>query len=46
MRLDRTSGRLRLILWHGLGRACIVPDVDEAIVLACLEQARDEAAQP
>ena len=48
MRLDKKnlSGRLRLILWHGLGRACIVPDVDEAIVLACLEQARDEAARP
>ena len=47
MRLDKKnlSGRLRLILWHGLGRACIVPDVDEALVLAGLEQARADAVQ-
>ena len=31
MRLDKknVSGRLRLVLWRGLGRAEIVPDVDE-----------------
>ncbi|MFC4818733.1 3-dehydroquinate synthase [Dokdonella ginsengisoli] len=31
MRLDKKnlSGRLRLILWRGIGRAGIVPDVDE-----------------
>ncbi len=44
MRLDKKnlSGRLRLILWRGLGQACIVPDVDEAQVLAGLAA---EAAQ-
>lgn len=38
MRLDKKnlSGRLRLILWHGLGRARIVSDVDERIVLDSL----------
>jgi 3-dehydroquinate synthase len=38
MRLDKKnlSGRLRLILWRGLGQALIVPDVDEAEVLAAL----------
>lgn len=41
MRLDKkaASGRLRLILWHGLGRADIVPDVAEAEVLATLREA-------
>ena len=35
MRLDKKnlSGRLRLILWRGLGRAEIVDGVDEAVVL-------------
>jgi 3-dehydroquinate synthase len=34
MRLDKknVSGRLRLILWRGIGKAEIVPDVDEASV--------------
>jgi 3-dehydroquinate synthase len=38
MRLDKkaTSGRLRLILWRGAGRAEIVPDVAERDVLASL----------
>ena len=38
MRLDKknVSGRLRLILWHGIGKADIVPDVDEASVRAVL----------
>lgn len=38
MRLDKknVSGRLRLILWRGLGQAQIVPDVDEAAVRQCL----------
>ena len=38
MRLDKKnlSGRLRLILWHGLGQARIVADVDEAAVRQCL----------
>ncbi len=38
MRLDKKNqaGRLRLILWRGIGRAEIVPDVDEARVLAVL----------
>ncbi len=46
MRLDKKnlSGRLRLILWRGLGQACIVPDVDEAKVLACLEDAARHGA--
>lgn len=41
MRLDKKnlSGRLRLILWHGLGKAVISPDVDEALVLASLQSA-------
>ena len=41
MRLDKKnlSGRLRLILWRGLGRAFIAPDVDEAAVLDCLRAA-------
>ncbi len=38
MRLDKknVAGRLRLVLWRGLGRAEVVPDVDEARVLAVL----------
>jgi len=38
MRLDKknVSGRLRLILWRGIGHAQVVPDVDEAAVLAVL----------
>jgi len=38
MRLDKknVAGRLRLVLWHGIGRAEVVPDVDEAQVLALL----------
>jgi 3-dehydroquinate synthase len=38
MRLDKknVSGRLRLILWHGIGQAVVVPDVDEASVLEVL----------
>ena len=41
MRLDKKnlSGRLRLILWNGLGQARIVPDVDDATVRECLTQA-------
>jgi 3-dehydroquinate synthase len=40
MRLDKknTAGSLRLILWRGIGRAEIVPDVREADVLAVLSQ--------
>ena len=38
MRLDKknVAGRLRLVLWRGLGRAEVVPDVDEAAVLKVL----------
>ncbi|MEE7561202.1 3-dehydroquinate synthase, partial [Xanthomonas sp. Kuri4-2] len=38
MRLDKknVAGRLRLVLWRGIGQAEIVPDVDEAAVLAVL----------
>ena len=38
MRLDKknVAGRLRLVLWRGMGRAEVVPDVDEAAVLAVL----------
>lgn len=38
MRLDKKNlaGRLRLVLWRGLGQAEVVPDVDEARVLAAL----------
>ncbi len=41
MRLDKKnlSSRLRLVLWRGLGRAFIAPDVDEAAVLDCLAAA-------
>jgi 3-dehydroquinate synthase len=38
MRLDKKNlaGRLRLVLWRGIGRAEVVPDVDEARVLDVL----------
>ena len=38
MRLDKKNiaGRLRLVLWRGIGRAEVVPDVDEAEVLKVL----------
>jgi len=38
MRLDKknVSGRLRLILWRGIGNAEIVPDVDDAAVRGVL----------
>lgn len=38
MRLDKknVAGRLRLVLWHGIGRAFVAPDVDEAAVLGLL----------
>ena len=38
MRLDKknVAGRLRLVLWRGLGQAEVVPDVDETRVLAVL----------
>ena len=41
MRLDKKnlSGRLRLILWDGLGSARIVSGVDDGVVLACLHAA-------
>jgi 3-dehydroquinate synthase len=47
MRLDKKnlSGRLRLILWRGLGFAVIVPDVDEAAVLGTLEAAVANSAR-
>ncbi len=34
MRMDKknVSGRLRLILWRGIGRADVVADVDEAVI--------------
>ena len=34
--VDSGQGRLRLVLWRGVGRAEVVPDVDEAAVLAVL----------
>jgi 3-dehydroquinate synthase len=39
MRLDKKnlSGRLRLILWRGIGLAEIVPDLDERAILHVLE---------
>jgi len=39
MRLDKKnlSGRLRLILWRGIGLAEIVPDIDEQAILHVLE---------
>ena len=38
MRLDKKNlaGRLRLVLWRGIGQAEVVKDVDEAAVLAVL----------
>ena len=38
MRLDKKNlaGRLRLVLWRGIGQAEVVPDVDEKRVLAVL----------
>lgn len=38
MRLDKKNlaGRLRLVLWRGIGRAEVVPEVDEARVLEVL----------
>jgi len=38
MRLDKknVAGRLRLVLWKGIGQADVVPDVQEADVLAVL----------
>ena len=38
MRLDKknVSGRLRLVLWRGIGRAEVVPDIDESHVLELL----------
>ena len=38
MRLDKKNlaGRLRLVLWRGIGRAEVVPDVDESAVLDVL----------
>jgi 3-dehydroquinate synthase len=38
MRLDKknVAGRLRLVLWRGIGKAEVVPDVDEAAVLDVL----------
>ncbi|MCL7713458.1 3-dehydroquinate synthase [Stenotrophomonas mori] len=38
MRLDKKNlaGRLRLVLWRGIGKAEVVPDVDESAVLAVL----------
>ena len=40
MRLDKKnlSGRLRLILWRGIGQAEIVPDVDEAMIVRVLRE--------
>ena len=40
MRLDKKnlSGRLRLVLWRGVGRAEVVADVDEAAVRAVIER--------
>jgi 3-dehydroquinate synthase len=45
MRLDKKNhgGRLRLILWHGIGRARIVDGVDENVVLAELAESLDAA---
>ncbi|MBS0570383.1 MAG: 3-dehydroquinate synthase [Proteobacteria bacterium] len=42
MRLDKknASGRLRLILWHGVGRADIAEGVDEAAIRAILSGSR------
>jgi len=42
MRLDKKnlSGRLRLILWRGIGAAEIVPDIDDLAILSVLETNR------
>lgn len=39
MRLDKknVSGRLRLVLWRGIGQAEIVPDADETAIRSVLE---------
>ncbi|MBA8884519.1 3-dehydroquinate synthase [Dokdonella fugitiva] len=41
MQLDKKNlgGRLRLILWHGIGAAAIVPDVDAAAIRGVLAAA-------
>ena len=41
MRLDKKNlaGRLRLVLWRGIGRAEVVPDIDESRVLDLLHHA-------
>jgi 3-dehydroquinate synthase len=41
MRLDKKnlSGRLRLVLWKGIGKAEVVPDVDETAIRAVLASA-------
>jgi len=41
MRLDKKNlaGRLRLVLWRGIGQAEIVPDADESRVLDLLRDA-------
>jgi 3-dehydroquinate synthase len=38
MRLDKKniSGRLRLVLWRGIGHADVVPDVDAEAILRVL----------
>ena len=48
MRLDKKnlSGRLRLILWQGMGRALLVPEVDEAAVLAVLRKDAADSPHP
>jgi len=40
MRLDKknVSGRLRLVLWRGIGHADVVPDVDAEAILRVLEE--------
>jgi 3-dehydroquinate synthase len=44
MRLDKKnlSGRLRLILWRGIGHAEIVPDVDTTAIHEVLRQATSD----
>jgi 3-dehydroquinate synthase len=44
MRLDKknVSGRLRLVLWKGIGEAEIVPDADETAIRALLDAAASE----
>jgi 3-dehydroquinate synthase len=39
MRLDKKNvgGRLRLVLWRGIGRAEVVADVDEAAIRSVLD---------